>query len=222
MPLVGDKGLYSCTQTHTYKCINHNIFHTVFSLKGILEIYLPLTVCAQENYQLGSSFIWFHPGKARSWRPGATCHAGEKPGNWGKFSKDLHFKGVHGGYQNWLWIYSFQTRLIIKILLLWLLDSTPNLLNQDLQEMILGICRFFCFCFLLFIYLAAPGINCSIQDLCCSLWDIFVCLFHCSTWDLVPWPAIEPGAGTMGAWNLSHWTTREVPRNLFNRLSRCF
>ena len=55
MPLVGDKGLYSCTQTHTHKCINHNIFHTAFSLKGILEIYLPLTVCAQENYQLGSS-----------------------------------------------------------------------------------------------------------------------------------------------------------------------
>ena len=63
---MGDIGLYSYTQTHTYKYINHNIFHTVFSLKGILEIYLPLTVCAQENYQLGISFIWFHPGKAHS------------------------------------------------------------------------------------------------------------------------------------------------------------
>ena len=31
---------------------------------------------------------------------------------------------------------------------------------------------------------------------------------------LVPWPGIEPRTPALGAWSLSHWTTREVPRNL--------
>ena len=30
-------------------------------------------------------------------------------------------------------------------------------------------------------------------------------------WDLVPWPEIRPGSLALGAWSLSHWTTREVP-----------
>ena len=28
---------------------------------------------------------------------------------------------------------------------------------------------------------------------------------------LVPWPEIKPGLPALGAWSLSHWTTREVP-----------
>ena len=30
-------------------------------------------------------------------------------------------------------------------------------------------------------------------------------------WDLVPWPGIEPRPPALGAWSLSHCTTREVP-----------
>ena len=30
-------------------------------------------------------------------------------------------------------------------------------------------------------------------------------------WDVVPWPGIEPGPPALGAWSLSHWTTRELP-----------
>ena len=30
---------------------------------------------------------------------------------------------------------------------------------------------------------------------------------------LVSWPGIEPRPPALGAWSLSHWTTREVPRN---------
>ena len=30
-------------------------------------------------------------------------------------------------------------------------------------------------------------------------------------WDLVPQPGMEPGPPDLGAWSLSHWTTREVP-----------
>ena len=34
------------------------------------------------------------------------------------------------------------------------------------------------------------------------------------TRDLVPRPGIEPGPPTLGAWSLTHWTTREVPEDL--------
>ena len=30
-------------------------------------------------------------------------------------------------------------------------------------------------------------------------------------WDLVPRPGIKPGPPALGAWSLSHWTTRAVP-----------
>ena len=33
--------------------------------------------------------------------------------------------------------------------------------------------------------------------------------FSCSTWDLVPCPGMEPGPPALGAWSLSHWTTRK-------------
>ena len=33
----------------------------------------------------------------------------------------------------------------------------------------------------------------------------------CGIWDLVPWPEIEPGSPALGAWSLSHWTTRKFP-----------
>ena len=34
-------------------------------------------------------------------------------------------------------------------------------------------------------------------------------------WDLVPWPEIKPGPPVLGAWSLSHWTTREAPNDQF-------
>ena len=33
--------------------------------------------------------------------------------------------------------------------------------------------------------------------------------------DLVPWLGIEPNPPVLGAWSLSHWTTREVPIPIF-------
>ena len=44
----------------------------------------------------------------------------------------------------------------------------------------------------LFMYLAVPGLSCSM-------------------WNLVPWPAIKPRPSALGARSLSHWTSREVP-----------
>ena len=46
------------------------------------------------------------------------------------------------------------------------------------------------------IYVTAPGLSCS-------------------TWDLVPWPGIEPSPPALGARSLSHWTTKEIPRYSF-------
>ena len=78
---------------------------------------------------------------------------------------------------------------------------------------------FFCrqrssFYFLIFIFLAVPGLSCSLQDLFCS-WSmlIFGCgiqTLSCGVWDLVPWPGIEPGPHALGAKCLSHWTAREL------------
>ena len=49
----------------------------------------------------------------------------------------------------------------------------------------------------LFMYLVALGLSCSKQD-------------------LVPWPGMEPRHAALGAWNLSYWTTREIPSlNIF-------
>ena len=50
------------------------------------------------------------------------------------------------------------------------------------------------------VYLAAPDLSCSTQD-----------IFSCSRWDLVSRPGIEPRPPAWGVWGLSHWTTGEVP-----------
>ena len=47
-----------------------------------------------------------------------------------------------------------------------------------------------------------------------AAWEIFRCGMQnlsCGMWDLVPWPEIKPELPALGAWGLSHWTTREVP-----------
>ena len=48
----------------------------------------------------------------------------------------------------------------------------------------------------LFTHLAAPDLSCSMRD-------------------LVPWPGTELRPPALGAWSLSHWTTRQVPLCLF-------
>ena len=40
-------------------------------------------------------------------------------------------------------------------------------------------------------------------------------IFGCSTWDLVPWPGMEPGPPALGAQTVSHWTAREVPKKIY-------
>ena len=58
----------------------------------------------------------------------------------------------------------------------------------------------FFFFFLIFIYLVAPGLSCQ-----------GISIFSCSIWDLVPQLRVKLRPLAVGAWSLSHWTTREVP-----------
>ena len=51
----------------------------------------------------------------------------------------------------------------------------------------------------LFTYLAAPGLSWGPWTLSCSMWDP------------VLQPGIEARTPALGAWSLSHWTTREAP-----------
>ena len=64
----------------------------------------------------------------------------------------------------------------------------------------------------IFIYLAAPVLvaACRIFVAACGIFSCSVWTLSCSTWELVPWSGIEPGSPALGAWSLSHWTTREV------------
>ena len=41
------------------------------------------------------------------------------------------------------------------------------------------------------------------------------CELGCGMWGLVPWPGIELEPPALGAWHLSHWTSREVPHSQF-------
>ena len=80
------------------------------------------------------------------------------------------------------------------------------------------------------IYLAAPGLRCGtldlrchVLDLHCGIQDLFSFFFSCymqtlscSMRDLVPWLGIKTGPPVLGAWSLSHWTTREVLKKIFN------
>ena len=63
--------------------------------------------------------------------------------------------------------------------------------------------------FYFFIYLVARGLRCGTQDPHCSMWNLLI-VARKLTWDLVPWPGIEPGPPALGAHSLSHRITREV------------
>ena len=49
--------------------------------------------------------------------------------------------------------------------------------------------------------MTAPGLSCSAHNLFAAVVGM---------WDLVPQPGIEPWLPALGAWSLSHRTTREV------------
>ena len=58
------------------------------------------------------------------------------------------------------------------------------------------------------------GLSCSTPALRCSMR-----ILSCGMWHLVPRPGIEPWSPALGAWILTHWTTREVPDLVILKLS---
>ena len=75
-------------------------------------------------------------------------------------------------------------------ILLWIVDDSLFTRNPNVTEHPVFFLLF------IFIYVAAPGLSCSM-------------------WDLVPWPGIETGPLALGEQGLSHRTTREVLSSLF-------
>ena len=76
----------------------------------------------------------------------------------------------------------------------------------------LNIIFYFFFNVNLFPYLAELSLTCHTQDPPSSSQHsgslVAACKLSCNS---VPWPGIEPRHPALGAWNLTHWTTREVP-----------
>ena len=89
-----------------------------------------------------------------------------------------------------------ETILAVCLALGWLNAKWINTESKRTQSQHFNIPHYFALWEPLFwylcIYLAAPGLSCSMQD-------------------LVPWPGAELGPLELGAWRLSHWTSREVP-----------
>jgi len=73
--------------------------------------------------------------------------------------------------------------------------------------------------FLIFMYLAVPGLSCSTWDLQSSLWHLESLVVACGI--LFPDWGSNLGLSAMGALSLSHWTTREVPEEGFKSAIRC-
>ena len=66
--------------------------------------------------------------------------------------------------------------------------------------------------------LGSPRVRHDWSDLAAWLFWVLVAacrIFGCSTWDLVPWPGIEPGPPALGAQSLSLWAARKVPKKIY-------
>ena len=76
----------------------------------------------------------------------------------------------------------------------------------------------FFFFFLIFIYLF------RLRQVLVAARGIFITacgiLVAACMWDLVPWPGIKPGPPALGAWSLTHWTSREAPEGVKPSISQ--
>ena len=71
------------------------------------------------------------------------------------------------------------------------------------------VCPAYSFIWLCRVLVAACRIFIVVWD--CFFFSLACKIFSCSLWDIVPRTGMEPGPPGLGAWSLSHWTTREVP-----------
>ena len=138
-------------------------------------------------------FLWQRSGKQWFTSPNSESWAGQKC----HIERKISF--------NWVWPVSNKRKdwslHMEQGLQNPLSTSVPSLLSPCLtgEKDVLYFCLFKC----LFPYLTAPGLSCGIGD-------------------LVPWTGVEPRTPALGAWSLSHWTTRGVPRRIFKSTPYCF
>ena len=102
------------------------------------------------------------------------------------WSYSVHRKGLYVS-SSWGWVKVQGSGKVEKL--------NPSLINNHfvlISRKNQFSSPFFFFFYLMFIYLAALGLSCSI-------------------WDLVPWSGIKPRPSALGVQSLSHWTTKEVP-----------
>ena len=81
--------------------------------------------------------------------------------------------------------------------------SLTSLIPSNVSHSVIHFLSFFKNFIYVFIWL--PWVH-GIFDLHYSMRTL-----SCGMWDLVLWPGIEPHPPALGAWSVSHWTTREVP-----------
>ena len=81
--------------------------------------------------------------------------------------------------------------------------SLPSLIPSNVSHSAIHFLSFFKNLIYVFIWLHWVH---RIFDLHCSMRTL-----SWGMWDLVLWPGVEPQPPALGAWSVSHWTTREVP-----------
>ena len=101
------------------------------------------------------------------------------------------------------------TNCLLDILVGSFLKFTRLFLHSALFHPFLGLSLTFfplsppTFKIYMYIYLAAPGLSCSMQDLLSLLWHAACSLFIWNVWDLVPRPGIKPRPPALGPRSLS-------------------
>ena len=76
------------------------------------------------------------------------------------------------------------------------------------------LCYFYCrqLCHILTIDIQNSSLISTTVFVCVCVFFFFTALdLSCSRWELVSWSSIKPWPPALGAWSLSHWTTREIP-----------
>ena len=144
-------------------------------------------------YLLNSSVVWFPVVKnppVSAGEPGLITGLGRSP-------------GVGNGYYSSILACMHVIDIFLNI---FFLSTLFFLLISEWLSICFFNIYFYLFISLTGVLVAAHGIFsflCSMRTLSCSMWD------------LIPQPGIKPRPPALAAWSLSHWTTGEVPANIF-------
>ena len=131
----------------------------------------------------------------------------KRSGEQGRLRQRLCLTAIEGKYLGILWLFNRQLRVCFS-----LFAALSFIFGTKGKLFFFNVYLFGCAACQLWhmgsaVFLAA-----------CSIFSWGLQTLSYSMWDLGPWPGIEPGPSELGVWNLSHWTTRQVPKGKFNLL----